>query len=275
MSIIYQPGGRAREYAPWAANLYKGCPHGCKYPCYAATLSVKQRWFPSVAAFHAHPEAREGALEQFAREAASHARKGERLLVQLGFLTDPYQPLEKELGLTREAIQALKAPVPGDMFGPGVELQHNAQILTKAGELAMRDLELLASWPGNLFGISLTTLDSEKAARVEPFAALPRDRCASAAAAKMLGITTWCSLEPTYWPAESLKCMEAADEFIDCFAVGKLNHAKPPSPIDYRAYKGKVVELAQRQGRKRVQSPADAKPGEKSYVLKVDLLEAA
>jgi hypothetical protein len=34
MKIIYEPRGAAREYSPLAANLYRGCIHGCKY-CYA------------------------------------------------------------------------------------------------------------------------------------------------------------------------------------------------------------------------------------------------
>lgn len=28
---VYQPNGKAREYSPWACNLYNGCPHNCKY----------------------------------------------------------------------------------------------------------------------------------------------------------------------------------------------------------------------------------------------------
>ena len=35
MNAIYEPKGRAGEYAQLAVNLWRGCPHGCTYPCYA------------------------------------------------------------------------------------------------------------------------------------------------------------------------------------------------------------------------------------------------
>jgi DNA repair photolyase len=41
MNVIYQPKGRAREYAPLACNLYMGCTHGCKY-CYAPACMHKK-----------------------------------------------------------------------------------------------------------------------------------------------------------------------------------------------------------------------------------------
>ena len=42
MTIIYEPKGRAREYAALAANLYNTCSHGCRY-CYAPA-AMKQRF---------------------------------------------------------------------------------------------------------------------------------------------------------------------------------------------------------------------------------------
>lgn len=41
MNVIYEPKGRAREYAPLACNLYMGCTHGCKY-CYAPACMYKK-----------------------------------------------------------------------------------------------------------------------------------------------------------------------------------------------------------------------------------------
>ena len=36
-SVIYEPRGKAREYAPLAVNLYNGCGHSCEY-CYAPSF---------------------------------------------------------------------------------------------------------------------------------------------------------------------------------------------------------------------------------------------
>ena len=42
MSIIYEPRGKAREYAELAVNLYKGCAHACIY-CYAPAATFCDR----------------------------------------------------------------------------------------------------------------------------------------------------------------------------------------------------------------------------------------
>ena len=42
MPIIYEPKGRAREYALWAANIYSGCVHGCRY-CFAPDAIRRER----------------------------------------------------------------------------------------------------------------------------------------------------------------------------------------------------------------------------------------
>ncbi len=125
MSIIYEPKGRAREYAPLAANLYKGCEHGCKY-CFApdATFTDRER-------FHSAVTVRVDGLKQLEKDALALKGSGKRVL--LSFTTDPYQPLETEQGITRQAIQILHR------YGLFVE------ILTKGDSRAIRDFDLLGS----------------------------------------------------------------------------------------------------------------------------------
>ena len=54
--IIYEPKGRAREYSPLAANLYRGCGHGCIY-CYAPAVT-----FTAREVFRSHPCPRQDVL---------------------------------------------------------------------------------------------------------------------------------------------------------------------------------------------------------------------
>jgi DNA repair photolyase len=42
MSIIYEPKGQANEYTKLAANLYKGCTHGCQY-CFGPSALFKKK----------------------------------------------------------------------------------------------------------------------------------------------------------------------------------------------------------------------------------------
>ena len=121
MSIIYKPTGRAAEYAEYAANLYSGCSHKCKY-CYAPVALRR-----SKEEFHATPKPRTKILESLEAD----CKKMNPCSVLFSFTTDPYQPIEEECGVTRQGIQILKK------YGFAVE------ILTKGGIRAAKDFDLL------------------------------------------------------------------------------------------------------------------------------------
>ena len=97
MNVIYEPKGRAKEYAPLACNLYMGCTHGCTY-CYAPGCMHKtsQSW-------HGEAVPRKDVLSLFEKDAKKLSGDTRRVL--FCFLSDPYQPLERTERLTQQGIR--------------------------------------------------------------------------------------------------------------------------------------------------------------------------
>lgn len=108
MKPIYTPKGRALEYAPFAANLYRGCTNGCTY-CFAPLVLREER-----EVFHAEATLREGSLEGLEKQLATGNFAGKQIL--LSFTTDPYQPGECGRQNTRTALQLIKEY--GSNFAP-------------------------------------------------------------------------------------------------------------------------------------------------------------
>lgn len=227
MPIIYEPRGAAREYAALAANLYSGCSHGCKY-CYAPMATFKKR-----DAFAASPHPRANALAMFKHDATCLPRGAS---VLLSFTTDPYQPIDVQYALTREAISILH------------ECGCFVEILTKGGSRAIRDFDLLC--PEDAFATSLTFFNDADSLLWEPEAALPADRISAIKQAKAAGLTTWASLEPVIDPEQTLALISATHEFIDLFKVGKLNHNAASHSINWRRFAHDAVSLLKRYRKK-------------------------
>jgi DNA repair photolyase len=154
-SVIYEPRGKAREYSPLAVNLYSGCSHECEY-CYSpAYIHVSREDFYQ-------PKPRKDILQRINLDANKLKQKHEKGPVLLCFTCDPYQPIDEKYQLSRQAIQILHSS--------GL----NVMILTKGGLRAQRDFDLLNE--KDLFGVTLTNLDSAFSLKWEPGAALPVER---------------------------------------------------------------------------------------------------
>lgn len=220
MSIIYEPKGRAREYSALAANLYRGCSHGCRY-CYVPTIT-----YQTPEEFHSNPTPRTNILEQLKKDTTKFTGRGPVLLC---FTCDPYQPIEERYGITRAAIQILhSADIP-------------VTILTKGGRRAERDFSLLG--PRDSVGASLTFINKHDSLEWEPYAALPQERIDMLKHAKEQGLRTWASIEPVIDPEQSLALIRETAQFVDIFKVGKLNHHPLAEKIDWRDFGLKAVKL--------------------------------
>jgi DNA repair photolyase len=198
--IIYEPSGRAKEYADYALNIYNSCDFGCQY-CYVPRVLHMDRQ-----EFHTFQRARDGVLKKVEHDAPF--MKGMKVL--LCFTCDPYQSLDEELQLTRKVMEIF------NRYGV------NWVILTKGGTRACRDFDLYK--PGDSFGSTLTLLPLGQYNHYwEPNAASPEDRFEALMRAHELSIKTWVSLEPVIYPADTLKIIEFTYKYVDLYKVGKLN----------------------------------------------------
>ena len=224
MNIIYEPRGRAAEYAPLAANLYRGCDHGCIY-CYSpAVLHMKREDF-------INPTPRNnGTMQKFEKDVIEMERKGDERPVLLSFTCDPYQQLDVQELLTRRALKCL------------FDHNRNVIILTKGGKRSERDFDLLEANKAHvLYGTTLVFADDAEALEMEPKAAPTSERINVLKHAHDLGIKTWVSLEPVYHPKDSLELIDQTKDFVDLYKVGTLNHQPEAKIIDWRTFAADVV----------------------------------
>ncbi|MEZ5572475.1 MAG: PA0069 family radical SAM protein [Halioglobus sp.] len=155
-------------------NPYQGCEHGCIY-CYARPTHAYLDMSPGMD-FETRLTYKVNAAQQLQRELGRTAYRCAS--ITLGANTDPYQPVEKRLGITRDILQLLQ------------RCRHPVSIITK-GALITRDIEILADMArDNLcsVAISITTLDSEMKRVMEPRAASHQARLATIAALNTAGI---------------------------------------------------------------------------------------
>lgn len=165
-----------------SVNPYRGCEHGCIY-CYARPSHAWLDLSPGLD-FETRLYQRPDLPERLRAELA--ARSYRPAPIAIGSVTDAYQPIERELGLTRRIIELL------------IECRHPFSIVTKSA-LVERDLDLLA--PAAEAGIvqvavSLTTLQPDLARRMEPRAASPARRLRTLEALSRRGVPVWVMMAP-------------------------------------------------------------------------------
>jgi DNA repair photolyase len=157
-------------------NPYKGCEHGCIY-CFARPTHAYLGLSPG-ADFESKLFAKPNAAELLARElsAPNYVPK----VIAMGTNTDPYQPTEKRMRITRSILEVLR------------EFNHPVGIVTKSA-LILRDLDILAPMAAEglaKVAVSVTTLDRKLARTMEPRAATPPKRLETIRALVEAGIPT-------------------------------------------------------------------------------------
>ncbi len=136
-------------------NIYKGCSHGCIYcdsrsECYCIDNFDKVR-------------AKENAMQLIRKELNSKRRTG---VIGTGAMSDPYNPFEKDLMLTRNALEQI------NNFNFGIA------IATKSN-LIVRDIDILKKIKTHspvLVKITITTVQDELCKKIEPNVCVSSER---------------------------------------------------------------------------------------------------
>lgn len=226
-TYIYEPAGQAGEYAPLAANPYRGCGHKCAYCYVPLVLKMKRPEFDAGAV------PRHDFLKNLTKDAKKYQAAGITEQVMLSFTTDPYHP--GDTTLTRQTLEVLQA------HGLGI------CTLTKGGTRALRDIDLFRP-DRDAFASTLTSLDDEFSRKWERDAALPADRIAALKAFHDRGIFTWVSLEPTLDVESSLAIVEATHKFVSLFKIGRVNYLPMTRTTDWKTYTKRMIELCAKLG---------------------------
>ena len=143
-------------------NPYKGCEHGCAY-CYARPTHAYLDLSPGLdfeTKIHAKPDA--AMLLEKAFDSPGYRPE----VIALGANTDPYQPLERKLKITRQVLEVFR------------QYRHPVTIVTKSAMIE-RDLDILAELAQQdlvQVAFSVTSLDRELSRRLEPRATAPQRR---------------------------------------------------------------------------------------------------
>lgn len=163
-------------------NPYRGCEHGCIY-CFARPTHSYLGLSPGLD-FESRIYAKVNAPELLAREMAKKSYVPEP--IALGVNTDAWQPVERDLQLTRRVIQVMS--------------EHNQAFaaITK-NSLIERDIDLLAPMAEKglmMAAITITTLDADVARTLEPRAATPARRLRTIRTLSEAGIPVGVSIAP-------------------------------------------------------------------------------
>lgn len=168
-----------RPFDPWRSklctcpfkytlNVYTGCDHACVY-CYitsyipkAFKIRIKENLLPNL----------ERELQKF----------NKNFIIALSYSSDPYPTIDKDLRITRKVLELFK--------------RYNVRclILTKSN-LFEQDLDLLKDLKCAI-GITVTTIDEEKARLLEPNAPSPQERIKALKKAKKEGIPVYARIDP-------------------------------------------------------------------------------
>jgi len=163
-------------------NPYRGCEHGCIY-CYARPSHAYLGHSPGVD-FETKLYGKFDAVDRLKAELAAPGYTPRPIAIS--GITDPYQPVERQLKITRSIIEVLIAHRhPFTMISKNALMARDADLLGEAAKLGLVSCAL-----------SITTLDAGLARKMEPRASTPAKRLAAMRALADAGVPMTVMMAP-------------------------------------------------------------------------------
>jgi len=146
--------------AEYNMNIYRGCSHGCIY-CDSRSDCYRNFDFDTV-------KVKENALQIIRDELRRKAKTG---VISTGAMSDPYNPLEAELKLTRNALELINA------FGFGVSLCTKSSLIARDADI----LQDIKEFSPVIAKLSVTAADDALSRIIEPEVSATSERIAALA----------------------------------------------------------------------------------------------
>lgn len=206
--VIYQPSGKAREYSPWACNLYVGCSNDCSY-CFNKRGVLGKVAGGPVAKLKSGIKDEDQAFDIFLSELK---RYKDRIIrdggLMFSFTTDPCLP--RTLPLTMACVSA----------ATGMDVP--CHILTKCADWILRD----KTWTDAMtvsrdllnVGFTLTGRDD-----LERGASTNAERILAMRSLHDEGYRTFASIEPIINLDRSLEMIRQSTDCCDQYKIGLLS----------------------------------------------------
>ena len=166
----------------FSLNPYRGCEHGCIY-CYARPYH-EYLGFSAGLDFETKILVKEDAPDLLRRTLGAPGWNAD--FIAFSGVTDPYQPVERRLRITRQCLEVL------------AECRQPVSVITKSG-LVARDADLLAELArvsAAHVTLTITTLDESLRRSLEPRAASADVRLAAIAALARAGVPVGVMVSP-------------------------------------------------------------------------------
>jgi len=216
--LIYQPKGKAREYAPWACNLFNGCSCQCSY-CYnrhGRGKALLGKDDPTIKGGMNRVQARALFNEELAKYKDPIIADGKGLF--FNFVSDPFSEKTWRLNFNC-ALDAILYGIPVVFLSKSLPSGAFVDMFERHKEMVK-------------VGFTLTSCD-----KLEPGAIWNSQRIEVMRCLNKLGVKTWASIEPVISINQSFRMIQEA-HLVGCreFKIGLLSGKKNYTPDEVEAF---------------------------------------